>query len=390
MAKTVLRNASIVTIVALTLILIVACAQSAPAVQTPPKATPSASPSVKPTAQKSPAEGPLSFAGKTVTIVVPYAAGAATDIIARLYGRYLPRYLPGSPIIIARNIPGGNATIGASYVYNSSKPDGLTLLVSSGSGAIAQLFGMSSARYDMAKMPPVMAVATATVYGIRPGIIDKPEDLPKAKGLVYGESTGSLGYIFIAMKELLGFQVDKVFLAYAGSGEARRAYIAGETNLATGTTTDYWVAMDDMVKKGELMLLFQSGIHDEKGNLVKDPGLPSSIMTGKELYEKIYGKTPSGIEWQAYNGMVGTARSYDKLLTLPPGTPEVIIKAYWEAAQKVIEDPEFQKTAQSLVGDKAVWTVGKSLEDGVKRSFAMDPAVIKWLKETMAKHGVVV
>ena len=66
-----------------------------------------------------------SYPTRPVTIIVPYAAGGATDIIARSVAQRLSK-MWGKPIII-ENKGGASTQIGAAYVSRSA-PDGYTLL----------------------------------------------------------------------------------------------------------------------------------------------------------------------------------------------------------------------------------------------------------------------
>src|SRR5688572_24837154 len=68
-----------------------------------------------------------SFAGRTVTIVVGYPTGGGYDRMARLVARHLPRFVPGSPTVIVQNMPGGNSIVAANHLYNTARPDGLTI-----------------------------------------------------------------------------------------------------------------------------------------------------------------------------------------------------------------------------------------------------------------------
>jgi hypothetical protein len=48
--------------------------------------------------------------------------------------------------------------------------------------------------------------------------------------------------------------------------------------------------------------------------------------------EKLFGKPPSGMAWDAYVSIIAAGRSYDKILFLPPETPDSIVTAYGNAA----------------------------------------------------------
>src|SRR5437764_8925551 len=64
---------------------------------------------------------------KPIRVMVPYAAGGITDILARALGQKLGEAL-GQPIVID-NRPGANSQVGAEIVARAA-PDGYTLMVS--------------------------------------------------------------------------------------------------------------------------------------------------------------------------------------------------------------------------------------------------------------------
>lgn len=355
-----------------------------------PRTSISVAPAVTTTTTSKPAAAGVSFAGKTITLVVPASAGGATDIAARVYAKFLPRFLPGNPSVIVRDMPGGASTLGPNYVY-TSKPDGLTLLAPSIGVNVAQLLGASAVKYDLLNMTTLMGTPSGTFYYMRTGIISKVEDLPKAKGLIFGAGSGSSPEVvlFLVDKELLRIPTDKTLFGYGGTGESRRALISGEINISGETTTSYQAAVAAYVEKGEIMLLFQNGLLDEKGDLVKDGGLPP-IPTTKELYEKLNGKAPSGVAWDAYKTVVAGGSNYARTLLLPPGTPEGIARVYWDACAGMLKDTEFRTAIDALIGKGATWGVGEAYDKQFKANFAIKPDLRNWLRDTLKKYGVVV
>src|SRR5712671_7692936 len=58
------------------------------------------------------------YRGKTITVIVPIGPGGAYDAYARLVSRHLAKHIPGNPLIIARNMPGGGGVIASNHLYN--------------------------------------------------------------------------------------------------------------------------------------------------------------------------------------------------------------------------------------------------------------------------------
>ena len=88
------------------------------------------------------------YRGKTITIIIPIGPGGAYDAYARLVSRHLGKYLPGNPVIVARNMPGGGGVIASNHLYNVAPQDGTTLAIITSSFANEQLFGNPQIRYD--------------------------------------------------------------------------------------------------------------------------------------------------------------------------------------------------------------------------------------------------
>ena len=86
------------------------------------------------------------FAEKTVTLVVGYQVGSGYDTVARFVARHLPRFIPGTPTVIVRNMPGAGTLTAANYVANSGPKDGTTIALIARGMLIEPLLGGQSVR----------------------------------------------------------------------------------------------------------------------------------------------------------------------------------------------------------------------------------------------------
>src|SRR5687768_9392052 len=72
------------------------------------------------------AETPF-YRGKTLTVLINFAAGGPTDIEGRLVARFLGKHVPGQPTIVVQNMPGAGGVTGTNYLGEIAKPEGLML-----------------------------------------------------------------------------------------------------------------------------------------------------------------------------------------------------------------------------------------------------------------------
>ena len=171
---------------------------------------------------------------RPVRLVVPYAAGGPTDIIARLVAQYAGAALGQS--IVVDNRAGAGGTIGVTAVLKSD-PDGYTLALVA-PGPIAGMPHLMKLPYGAADVQYVTTVArTSSVLVVRAGSgIDSLADLLReAKRrpgkLNYGSAgpgtTPHLGAELL--KQEAG--IDIVHVPYKGAAPALTALMAGEIQL---------------------------------------------------------------------------------------------------------------------------------------------------------------
>src|SRR5690242_15684269 len=64
------------------------------------------------------------YRGKQLRMLIGYGPGGGYDIYGRLVAEFLPRHLPGNPVIIPQNMPGGGSFVAAKFMYQAAPKDG--------------------------------------------------------------------------------------------------------------------------------------------------------------------------------------------------------------------------------------------------------------------------
>ena len=92
-----------------------------------------------------------------ITLAIGSAAGGGSDQYGRLLARHLPRFLPGSPLIIAKNMNGASGILVLNWAYASAPRDGTAIANPTGSSVMAPLdrksTRLNSSHTDISRMP---------------------------------------------------------------------------------------------------------------------------------------------------------------------------------------------------------------------------------------------
>jgi tripartite-type tricarboxylate transporter receptor subunit TctC len=332
----------------------------------------------------------VNMAGKTIEFVIPFGVGGGSDVWARFNAPFLSKHLPGNPTVVVKNVPGGGSITGTNQFAGSARPDGLTILGTSGSTQLPFLLGDRRVRYDYKDWDVVFAAPTGGVayisskYGVK-----SVKDLGKLKGqkLVYGsQGATSLDLVPMLGFSLLGLDVKHVF-GMKSRGEGRLAFERGEATIDYQTSSAYIKSSMPLVTEGKAVALFSWGVADEKGNLTRDPAFPD-LPHAAEAIQMVLGKAPSGQEWDAFKAFLVAGFHAQKLVVLPKGTPKEIVETYRTAVRNMIKDPAYQAgSAQALGGYEQVTDqAGEAL---YRAGTTIDPAAREWARNYLTKtHNV--
>ena len=321
------------------------------------------------------------FAGKTIEWIIPFSAGGGSDTWARFNAPLLSKYLPGNPVVVVVNEPGGGSTKGANLFAARAKPDGLTILGTSGSTQFPYLLGDPRVRYEYKDWKIAMAGPTGGVVYTTPSLgLDGPEDIGMLAGkdLVYAsQGATSLDLVPLLGFRLMGFNVQHVF-GFKGRGDGRLAFERGEVNIDYQTSSAYLKNVQPLVAAGQAVPLFSWGVLDEAGNVVRDPTFPD-LPSFVEAYETLTGAAPSGPEYDAYFAFFTAGFPAQKMVFLPKDTPDDIVAAYQQAFEDMKADPEYQANAEAVLG-----TYGQVTGALAQALFAKGTTIAPELREQVA------
>lgn len=183
-----------------------------------------------------PARAQEAFPNKPVRLIVPFAAGGGTDLLARVVGQKLGAAW-GQQVVVDNRVGAGGRV--ATELTARAAPDGYTLLLVSAAHAInAGMYG--DLPYDSVKSftpiglwttaPYVLVLSAKQPLGSIPDIVAAAKRAPGT--LTYSSSgNGSGPHLSGELFKMLA-GVDLVHVPYKGGGPEMSALLAGETTMA--------------------------------------------------------------------------------------------------------------------------------------------------------------
>jgi len=159
------------------------------------------------------------YQGKTITLLVGSGPGGMGDLRAKGLASGLTRNIPGNPTIVFQYMPGAGGRKATNHIYNTAKPDGLTLLRVSSSVIPYAVLGESGVQYDIDKFNYLGATEHQLYYMFvtRKGAgLNNLEKLRSTPGVRIGSSpVGHTGYLHSrAVAYLLDMRDPKIVPGY--------------------------------------------------------------------------------------------------------------------------------------------------------------------------------
>lgn len=257
----------------------------------------------------------LNYPEKNITLIVPYAAGGAMDLTARVFQKYAEEVC-GQSIVIT-NVAGGSGSVGAQQVLNSDA-DGYTVLISDpGPGFITT--SVNSVPFDFesefvvagrqTEDPRLIAVRAdddrfSTPQEFIQYVIDHPNELSVGSP---GATTD--GGISVELLRQAGLEMTAV--GCNGATEVKSQLLGGHIDVGALSVSDVLPIMGD----GQIMVV---GICSEE---------PSEMLPDVSTFKEL-----------GYDVVWSTSRGY----SLKAGTDERIVQYWSDLIAEVSENEDYQ------------------------------------------------
>jgi hypothetical protein len=326
------------------------------------------------------AQDGTTFAGKTVAVIVGSTAGGSTDVSARLLAQFYGKHLPGRPSLIVQNRPGARGMTAMNYFAQQAAPDGLTIIVGSGSQINPINYRVPQSRYDPSQFPVIggLGIGGSTIM-IHNAALSRLTDKSKPPVIM-----ATIGGIPRAGMQMAAWGVDylgwnaKWVAGYRGNPDLMLAFERGEVEMTSFANAQM---KPELFDKAKYTILYQSGTEGASvpSDMPELAGIPMFAAAMK-------GKITDPLARQGFDYWRNIS-SINNWVALPPKTADGIVAAYRAAFDKVKVDPEFQKQAKKVGADTSAVSP-EAMARTISELAALSPEALDYMKVMLARQGL--
>lgn len=262
------------------------------------------------------------YPSKTISMVIPFAAGGPTDVVGRLIGQSMSKELKQQ--VIVENVGGAGGTLGAGKVARSA-PDGYTIFLHHIGHSTAPALYKKLSYNSVDDFEPIGLVTDV------PMTIVAKKDFPskdfkelvtyvKANAAKLNYANAGLGSAshLCGMLFMSTLEADMTTIPYKGTGPAMTDLLAGSVDLMCDQTTN----TTGQIKEGKIKAYAVT----TKTKVPSLPELPTADSQGLK-----------GFEIAVWHGLYA-----------PKGTPKPVIDKLTVALQAALKDPDVVKRMAEL------------------------------------------
>lgn len=305
------------------------------------------------------------YKGKNLNLLIGVGVGGEYDTQARLIGRYIGKYIPGNPNVVAQNMIGASGLKMANHLYTGAAKDGTFIGMMSNNLPMRQVLGDKAIQFDAAKFywigsmsPLVEVMVTWHTSGIK-----TLDDARKQEVIAGTSSKGSIHYIITAaMNDFLDTKF-KMVTGYESGNQMNLAVERGEIHGRVIAWSALKVTKPDWITEKKINILLQAG------SKAKDlPNVPTfdDLAQNEEERQTI--------------DLLSSADKIGRPLATTPDVPLDRVRALRTAFLAAMRDPDLLRDAESARLDVEPIT-GEEMQKIVQGLRQTPPAAIARAKK---------
>lgn len=305
------------------------------------------------------------YKGRTIDLIIGYPPGGSNDVFARFVARHMPRFIPGNPNIVTRNMPGGGSLLAANHIFAIAPKDGTVIGITAPTIPLDARLGNPAARFQPEQFHWIGRIGPA----VNPLMVWHTQPFRSWKDAMTQEITlsatgaGSTVSVYPTVLNNVMKTRFKLVMGYKGSGEAMLAMERGET---AGHSTA-WEAVKTQhpawIKDGKVRFLLQFA-------LSRHPEM-ADVPTAIEIAETD--------EQKSILRAVLNATEIGKPFLTTPGVPAERVEALRRAFDAMVKDKDFQAEFERAQVELTPRT-GEELQKLVEDLVRMPPDLLAKVK----------
>ncbi|HWG05254.1 MAG TPA: tripartite tricarboxylate transporter substrate-binding protein, partial [Beijerinckiaceae bacterium] len=311
------------------------------------------------------------YKGKSVTLFID-AGGGSYESYARLLAQYMPRYIPGQPAIVVKQMLGASGLRLTNYMYNVAPKDGTEIAGVHAQIPTQPLFSRQGIQYNPDELSWIgnLTRETFVEYVWHTSPVQSIADSRAKEAIIGGQAPGSMSIDTAILSNAIIGTKFKIVTGYSGLPETLLALERGEINGGVGAYGEFVSAKPDWLKDGKIKFIAQLGL--QKNNNIPDVPLLIDLIA-----------TPGdrrAMELFLSRGVTG------KPYFAPPGLPKDRLAILRSAFDSAVKDPDLLADAAKQRFEINEPMNGVDLADFVAKENATPLSAVQRINEAFAQY----
>ena len=314
------------------------------------------------------------YSGKTINMLIGFTAGGAYDLYARTVARFMGRYIPGNPNIVAQNMPGAGSLKAVNYLYNAAPKDGTAIGHFAPGVLFERLLGRPSAeagQFEATRftwLGNVSKEVSVCGFMASTGIMTW-HDMQTKPSIIAASGGGAESDVFPTVLHNMFNLPLKLVTGYPGGAEM---VLAMERHEVDGRCGWSWTSVlsrnKGLLDSKQIYLTLQIALQKDKHPALQD--VPVIVDITDDPAKK------------AALRLIVSRQDIARPFAAPPDVPPDRAKALREAFDATMKDPDFLAETSRLNLDVAPAT-GAEVEALIREVYASPPEAVRLAAESM-------